>query len=203
MENKLFNLNNISLNKTTSKALSIVGSSRSNGDRGVDDFYPTPAYAVEKLLEKEIFSGNIWECACGQGDISKVFIKKGFIVHSTDLLDRGYGIPEKDFLKYRGEMYDNIITNPPYKHALEFVLQAKKYAGCKVAMFLKTVFLESEARFEMFSDKEFPLKTMYQFSRRVTLYKDGKKMKNSGMIAYAWFVWDRNYSGKPTIEWIL
>ena len=54
-------------------------------------------------------------------------------------------------------------------------------------MFLKTVFLESEARFEMFSDKEFPLKTMYQFSRRVTLYKDGKKMKNSGMIAYAWF----------------
>ena len=58
-------------------------------------------------------------------------------------------------------------------------------------------------RFEMFSDKEFPLKTMYQFSKRVTLYKDGKKMKNSGMIAYAWFVWDRNYVGKPSIEWIL
>ena len=90
MENKLFNLNNISLNKTTSKALSIVGSSRSNGDRGVDDFYPTPAYAVEKLLEKETFSGNIWECACGQGDISKVFIAKGFSVHSTDLADRGF-----------------------------------------------------------------------------------------------------------------
>ena len=58
-------------------------------------------------------------------------------------------------------------------------------------MFLKTVFLESEARFEMFNDKEFSLKTMYQFSKRVTLYKDGKKMKNSGMIAYAWFVWDK------------
>ena len=70
-------------------------------------------------------------------------------------------------------------------------------------MFLKTVFLESEARFEMFSDKEFPLKTMYQFSKRVTLYKDGKKMKNSGMIAYAWFVWDRNHAGKATIESIL
>ena len=70
-------------------------------------------------------------------------------------------------------------------------------------MFLKTVFLESEARFEMFSDKEFPLKTLYQFSKRVTLYKEGKKMKNSGMIAYAWFVWDRNYTGKPSIEWIL
>ena len=47
------------------------------------------------------------------------------------------------------------------------------------------------------------VKTMYQFSKRVTLYKDGKKMKNSGMIAYAWFVWERNYVGKPSIEWIL
>ena len=155
------------------------------------------------LILKEIFSGNIWECACGQGDISKVFVEKGFIVHSTDLADRGFGIPGIDFLKYNGEMYDNIITNPPYKHALEFVLQAKKFARHKVAMFLKTVFLASEARFEMFSDKVFPLKTMYQFSRRVTLYKDGKKMKNSGMIAYAWFIWDRNYVGKPSIEWIL
>lgn len=85
--------------KSTSKALSIVGCSRSNGDRGVDDFYPTPSYAVEKLLEKEMFTGNIWECACGQGDISKVFVEKGFIVHSTDLADRGFGISKKTFLK--------------------------------------------------------------------------------------------------------
>ena len=25
-------------------------------------------------------------------------------------------------------------------------------------------------------------------------------MKNSGMIAYAWYVWDKDYIGKPTIE---
>jgi hypothetical protein len=85
----------------------------------------------------------------------------------------------------------------------EFVLHAKKYARYKVAMLLKTVFLQREARFERFSDKEFPRKTLYQFSKRVTLYKDGKRMKNSGMIAYAWFIWDRNYTGKTTIDWIL
>ncbi len=134
MENRLFienEINSIHPAKPTSKGLSIVGSSRSNGDRGMDDFYPTPAYAVEKLIEKETFTGSIWECACGQGDISKVLIARGFSVHSTDLADRGFGIPEKDFLKYRGEMHDNIITNPPYKYALEFVLQARKYAGMK------------------------------------------------------------------------
>jgi hypothetical protein len=52
------------------------------------------------------------------------------------------------------------------------------------------------------TETEFPLKTVYQFSKRVSLYKGGVKMKNSGMIAYAWYVWDKDYVGKPTIEWI-
>ena len=72
-------INSIHPAKPTSKGLAIVGSSRSNGDRGRDDFYPTPAYAVEKLLEKEILTGSIWECACGQRDISKVFVEKGLL----------------------------------------------------------------------------------------------------------------------------
>ena len=82
------------------------------------------------------------------------------------------------------------------------LLKAKKQSRKKIAMFLKTVWLESEARYDMFQDDEFPLKTVYQFSKRVTLYKGGVKMKNSGMIAYAWYVWDKDYVGKPTIEWI-
>ncbi len=183
------------------KGLSIVGSSRNNGEREVDDFYPTPPHAVEELLKREEFSGSVWECACGEGDISKVFVEHGFDVISTDLINRGYGTQE-DFLT-SDRIADNIVTNPPYKLALNFVLKAKKNGNNKIAMFLKTVWLESEARYEMFQDKEFPLKTVYQFSKRVTLYKGGIKMKNSGMIAYAWYVWDRNYVGEPTIKWIL
>jgi hypothetical protein len=182
------------------KALSIVGSSRNNGEREKDDFYPTPAWAVEELLKREVFTGTIWECACGEGDISKVFIKNGFQVHSTDLIDRGYGSQE-DFFE-SDFIADNIVTNPPYKLALEFVLKCKQQSRNKIAMFLKTVWLESDSRYEMFQDKEFPLKTVYQFSKRVSLYKNGVKMKNSGMISYAWYVWDKNYVGKPTIEWI-
>jgi len=94
------------------------------------------------------------------------------------------------------------MGGPPYKYALDFILQSKKQARNKIAMFLKTVFLESEIRRAMFEDEQFPLKTMYQFSKRVTLYKDGVKLNNSGMIAYAWYVWDKEHKGKPTIEWI-
>lgn len=189
------------LGQQKSKGLSIVGSSRLNGDRETDDFYPTPSYAVDELLKREVFSGNIWECACGEGDISDVFINNGFDVISTDLISRGYG-EQLDFLQ-SNLVADNIVTNPPYKLALDFVLKAKKQSRSKIAMFLKTVWLESEIRYDMFQDTEFPLKTVYQFSKRVTLYKGGVKMKNSGMIAYAWYVWDRNYTGKPYIEWIL
>ena len=57
----------------STKALSIVGSSRNNGEREAEDFYPTPPYAVEEPLKREVFIGNIWECACGEGDISEVF----------------------------------------------------------------------------------------------------------------------------------
>lgn len=191
----------------TSKALSIVGSSRNNGEREVDDFYPTPAYAVEELLKREKFTGSIWECACGDGAISSVLEANGYLVMSTDLIDRGYGKGGVNFLDEgmfsENKIEDNIITNPPYKYALDFILQAKKLSRNKVAMFLKTVWLESESRYEMFQDKEYPLKTVYQFSKRVTLSKGGIKMKNSGMIAYAWYVWDKEYKGKPTIEWIL
>jgi hypothetical protein len=183
-----------------SNALSIVGSSRNNGEREKDDFYPTPSWAVEELLKREVFTGNVWECACGEGDISEVFGKNEFQVISTDLINRGYG-EQLDFLQ-SDLVADNIVTNPPYKLALDFVLKAKKQSRNKIAMFLKTVWLESDSRYEMFQDKQFPLKTVYQFSKRVTLYKNGVKMKNSGMIAYAWYVWDKNYVGKPTIEWI-
>lgn len=182
------------------KSLSIVGSSRNNGNRQKEDFYPTPSYAVEELLKREKFNGNIWECACGDGAISEVLKKIGFNVISTDLINRGYG-NQADFLR-SNLIVDNIITNPPYKTALDFVLKAKQQSKNKIAMFLKTVWLESESRYNMFQDTKFPLKVMYQFSKRVTLYKDGIKMKNSGMIAYAWYVWDKSYIGKPTIEWI-
>jgi hypothetical protein len=46
------------------------------------------------------------------------------------------------------------------------------------------------------------LRTVYVFRRRLKIYANGIIGKNSGLIAYAWFVWDKTYNGKPQIEWI-
>ena len=176
---------------------SIVGFSNQRAD---DDFYPTPPHTILDLYRKEKFEGNVWECACGDGSLSKV-IKQYNECYSSDLVDRGYGDSTINFLTYGGNSYDNIITNPPYSEALEFVKQSKQFAKKKIAMFLKTTFLESNKRKGMFLDTHFPLKAVYQYSKRVPLYRNGIG-KGSSMVAYAWFVWDKDYSGKPFIDWI-
>ncbi len=179
---------------------SIAGASRNSGNREKHDFYPTDPWVVYALLSQEEFIGKIWEPACATGNISKVFIEKGYEVISTDLIYRGFGY-QLDFL-IADFLCDNIVSNPPFKLALEFIEHAKKLANHKIAFLLKTVFLESLERYEMFQDKEFPLKTVYQFSKRVTISKSGIKLQNAGMISFAWFVWERGYHGEPFIKWI-
>jgi len=187
------------------KSLSIVGFGK---NRQKHDFYPTPEYATKALLRREDFRGTTWECACGDGAISKVLKRKGYDVYSSDLYNYGYGDVNVDFLTAEPiGNFDNIITNPPYKIATEFVLHAQEIANRKIAMLLKLVFLESSSRYKKLFCldqliKEWRLKTVYVFSKRLKIYKDGIIGKNSGLIAYAWFIWEFDYEGKPYIDWI-
>lgn len=188
------------------KGLNIVGSARTSGHRDEYDFYPTPKKCTKALLKLETFQGSIGEPACGKGHISKVLERKGYKVVSSDLIDRNYGLGNSNFL-LTNNTYENIITNPPYNQANKFIEKAKEVTERKIAMFLKTTFLESAGRYKLFKDTKFPLKAVYQFSRRVSLYKYSerhlKKDSNGGMVAYAWFVWDKKHTGKPFIDWIL
>ena len=166
-----------------------------NGDREENDFYPTPERATEELLKRININGVTWECACGDGAISKLL--PGEII-STDLIDRGYGEPYVDFLKTIKKV-DWIITNPPYRYATEFAKHAIKCAD-NVALLCKIQFLEGVKRHKFF--KEYPPKKVYVFSSRLKIYKNGIKTNNSTMLCFAWFIWERDYNDKPTIEWI-
>lgn len=60
------------------------------------------------------------------------------------------------------EMWDgDILTNPPYKYAKEFIEHAMTIIpnGRKVFMFLKLQFLEGKARGELF--KKYPPRYVY------------------------------------------
>ena len=185
------------------KNTSIVGFGK---NRAANDFYPTPTYVTEALLERETFSKGILEPASGDGAISKVLESKGYKVLSMDIRedDDVYGIKGCDFLNETNiTNCPNIITNPPYKLATEFVLKAKEIANEKIAMFLKLAFLEGAKRHDLFKDTKFPLQKVYVFCRRVTIAPKGVVPKNSGLIAYAWYVWSKDHKGEATIDWIL
>ena len=169
-------------------------------DRAENDFYATPDIATLKLLEKEKFDGSIWECACGDGAISKVLKDKGYNVYSSDLIDRNYGDETIDFFK-TNKNFDNIITNPPFKYSKEFVEHSLKSANKKVAILNKLSFLEGVKRKPFFL--ETPLKKVYVFSFRIPYLKNGMHgTKRGSVMAFAWFVWENGYVGKPYIDWI-
>jgi hypothetical protein len=177
-------------------------SSHSEGEREKHDFYATHPSAAERLLKLETFS-NVWECACGEGHISKVLVKHGVHERSSDFIDRGYGETGIDFLGIDNlEWHGDIITNPPYIYAKEFVLKALSIVptGRKVAMFLRMQFMESKDRKHLFRDYP-PLKILVT-SSRISCAKNGDFENNDGgAVAYCWFLWQKGFKGKTTVEW--
>lgn len=180
-------------------------SNHTEKEREQHDYYATEPKAIELLLAEEQFAPVIWECACGEGHLSKVLEANGYEVISTDLVYRGYGDSEPlDFLKETLDNFEgDIITNPPYKYALDFVQKALEsvQSGRKVAMFLKLQFLEGKTRKQFFLDN--PPKVVYVSSSRLICAINGEFDKiSSSAVAYAWFVWEKGFTGNPIIKWI-
>lgn len=182
-------------------------SNHSDSERAEYDYYATEPKAASLLLEEEKFSETVWECACGEGHLSEEIKKHGYNVISTDIVKRGYDNMEiADFFDQWGNNEYDIITNPPYKYAKEFVEHALDISanGVKVAMFLKLTFLEGKKRKELF--KKYPPKIIYVSSSRLQCAKNGDfntyKKGACTAVAYAWYVWEKGFKCDPIIKWI-
>lgn len=185
-------------------------------NRETHDFYPTWPAATKALLSVERFDGPIWEPACGDGAMSKVLEAAGHEVISTDLIDRGYGEGGRYFLMEWAPRAPNIVTNPPFRWAVEFTDRALMLtrpsvndavaAGAigaswvaprthKVALFLRLAFLEGVERGRWFPKT--PLARVWVMSRRVPFAKGeaATEATQAGPLAFAWFVWEHGHSG--------
>lgn len=168
-----------------------------SNNRDPMDNYPTPDIATLSLLRLEDFPGVVWEPACGSGHIARHFpgcmasdIRRNHIFGETGV----------DFLT-ETRTVNHIVTNPPYRLAQRFVEHAIDCVDGKVAMLCKLAFLEGKARYSLF--RRHPVKTVYVFSKRLPLTKEGDTRKQSSMIPFAWFVWEKGYAGKTSVDWIL
>lgn len=171
-------------------------------DRERDDFHPTPPEGTLALLAKEQFTGSIWEPACGCGAMSRVLEAAGHEVISTDLIDRGYGVPHVDFLLDFQTRAANIVTNPPFKHAEDFARHALGVAPGKVALLCRLAWLEGRARKRLFESS--PLARVWIFSKRLRMQRGRLPEPGDvgGALAFAWFVWEHGHVGAPALGWL-
>ena len=197
--------------------LKIIGSSHgSQSERASNDFYATDPATIDGLLKVYSLPKRIWECACGNGSLSKKLESLGYDVVSTDLVDRGYGQGGINFLASEEEnrmfnenfegfpKVDCILTNPPYKYATEFVKKALQLVndGGSVVMFLKLTFLEGKKRYnEIF--KTTPPRYVFQFVERQKCAPNGDFSKiESSAVAYCWLIFEKGWYGDTIIKWI-
>lgn len=192
-------------------------SNHSVGERQRHDYYATEPKAVELLLGLEELSNTIVEPCCGEGHISKVLEQNNYKVYSSDLIDRGYGIGERDLFKYHLNKHGylcyedeivianknfDIVTNPPYKQVKAFTehMLTLLNDNQKLILFLKLTFMESQSRRKLFNEN--PFKKLYVASKRLNAAKNGDFEKyKSNAVAYGWFVWKKGFKGNPIIEW--
>lgn len=202
---------------TNKSKATIMGSSSEN--RSDLDFYETPLDVTKAFLDASGWQPKtnvIWEPAAGNGAIA--FVVKdyfpGAMVVTSDIKTRALGLTmESDFLQHQWaegkEFLQNkdIITNPPFSHAQQFVEKALELVNGDIVMLLRLAFLETTARRELFNKKH--LREVWVSSKRIHFTspyltqreRETGKKSNSGM-AMAWFIFNRNYTGDPVIKWI-
>ena len=104
----------------------------------IENFYPTPDFLIDKMIEKVNFSKvkYILEPSAGKGDIIKKLIKKTYHRIEVNAIEinselqavlrgEGYQVIDTDFLSHMGgEMYDLIIANPPFIEGEHHLLKA-------------------------------------------------------------------------------
>lgn len=178
-----------------------------NAKREENDFYATNPKALILLLDKlkqdeVILNKKIWECACGKGHLSKELLNKGYEVVSSDLVDRGYG-EVKDFLKCNEVFDGDILTNPPFMLAEDFIKKSMILLkeGNKLILLLKIQFVEGQKRKKLF--EKYNIKYVYAHSSRQQCSKNADfKHLNATTQFYAWFIFEKGYIGDTLLRWI-
>lgn len=89
------------------------------------DLFQTPNYATELLVPFLSYQRDpIWECAAGDGKITKVLERHGYRVLSTDIRGEHPLNFLTDLMSFRFSM---IITNPPFSLKRKFYEKCREY----------------------------------------------------------------------------
>lgn len=196
-----------------------MSSTLRGGERHQSDYYVTPEYVIESLLDTmpDMFDDPaerfVLDPCAGGGIINgkhfdmpypSVLRRRGYTnITTLDIREDSLAIIKGDFLtkKFPFRDWDLIITNPPFNMAEEITRKALDIIdpeSGKVVMLQRLNWLGGIKRYEGFW-KHNPPTDVYIHVKRIAF--GGTKATDS--IEYAHFVWDRtNNSGVTGLHWV-
>ena len=180
--------------KNTSRLDSVLICGQRN-QRNKHDYYSTPPYVMKALVDTINLNGLILDPCCGKGEMGKFFKSLKYKVVEIDINadNHGYGVKD-DFLNFTSPV-DNIVANPPFSHALEFIEHSLRLARKKVCMVTRLAFLETSKRHTKLF-KVHPPATIILFSKRID-FRDNNNLFGGG-FASVWVIWDQEHKSHKT-----
>ena len=163
--------------------------------RKENDLYETPNWVTLALFPHlPRMPKLIWEPAAGSGKLAAALPLSSRVQQT----DKNTGC---DFLTSPPPVgCDAIITNPPYGQAQAFIdraLELMEPVGGFVAMLLRTDYDHAKTRHYLFGAHP-------AFSKKVVLTKRIVWFERKGAAPsfnHAWFIWDWQHSGAPTLAY--
>lgn len=173
-------------------------------ERAEADYYPTPAWCVQRLLDHVELPAGIWlEPSAGEGHIIRAAQLSRVWWIAVEMREE-CGPPLRavcddvviaDFLRWDGVHVPCAVAlgNPPFSLAQEFVEHALRHAE-QVVYLLRLSFLESQKRRAFFGRVGVP--DVFVLPERPSFTGEG-----TDSCAYAWMRWkaDRSQEGRISI----
>ncbi len=207
---------------------SSVMQQRTEAHDSLDDF-PTPPWATRALFEHVILPLHpnrrafklmqCWEPCANRGYMVAPLKEYFGTVVASDIFDYGLGYPQHDFLMpfaptQQAVVNDWIITNPPFRLALDIIKRGIEVAEMGVAVLVRSAFEEGIERYEQLF-AQLPPTLLGVFTERVIMHKGvlrdpsklyldertGEMKRPSTATSYKWMVWIEGMEPRPQI-WI-
>jgi hypothetical protein len=175
------------------------------------DHYPTPPWAIEKLLQlhRPPPSVPIVEPSAGSGHIVQILAAHGYDVEAVELQAKFrdhlvylLGDPDRVHIGDWQKLYKNwlgrplsIVGNLPYTLAEEHLACVFELNPVFCALLFRLDFLGSQRRMALF--EKHPINDLVIMARRPSFWNSGKTDRYN----YAWFVW-REGVASPAIRFI-
>jgi hypothetical protein len=171
----------------------IMGCASETNKRHSDDFYNTPTWVVNQVLEVEQPPQQIWEPCSGSGAIVRVLKQHGFKVVDADINPRN-GQPRQDFFSVRERGAPAILTNPPFALATKWIVHCYQLGVDYVALLMKADVLHTDNKRKLLDTVGHPTR-IWGITARIDFLDQG-----AGTTNFSWFVWDGWHATSSTYK---